>query len=413
MLSRLLAAPRSRALTVGSVFLAGIAITLVCGTLRNSEEFLFDYDARFWFLGGVMWLRGDSPYAAGPFLRLWNETFGVPPRFRAAFVYPGTILPLSVVLGAFKWETARWVMRALNFAAYAGSLLALRGAFVRGETPGPSRSERDIWIGVSAAVPGVALTMYQGQMSLLVTAGICLAWAGFRSGRTPFVTAGIFLASMKPQISVVAVLFLLARFRDRRAWPGIVLTALVAASVLVWPAQSGFVADLKGSLAEHTAQGFNRPDQYDSLVARFGTGDLGRALQWAGLLGACAAAVVLGGSARRSRLPHAEIRLFQIVLAITAVAVPVHRYDLAIHLPLVATAWALGSGWRGACLFFLVMVHGWATWICWHVDTALGLELDYHVIAGYVAAAELVLLAVWWRRDSDVPGEPERGAAVA
>ena len=197
-------------------------------------------------------------------------------------------------------------MRGVNFAAYAATLLVLRRSFIRPTDSARVRAGRDLWVGAAAGIPGVALTMFQGQMSLLVTLGVCLAWAGLRRGPTALVLAGMFLASMKPQIAMVAVLFLVACFRDRRAWLGLLLAAATGALVLLWTTPAQLVADLSGSLAEHSAQEFNLPDNYDSLVAHLGaTTTLGRALQWVGVLGGCAAAVALGVRARMRAPPPA------------------------------------------------------------------------------------------------------------
>ena len=113
----------------------------------------------------------------------------------------------------------------------------------KGEGPGHARSSGS---GSRRPRPGAALTMYQGQTTLLVTLGICLAWAGLRRPSTPLTIAGLFLASIKPQVSLVPVLYLLACFQDRRAWWGIFVSVVGAAAVLLWSSPVELARDVTG-----------------------------------------------------------------------------------------------------------------------------------------------------------------------
>ena len=102
-------------------------------------------------------------------------------------------------------------------------------------------------------------------------------------------------------------------------------------------------------------------------------------------------------------MPDAEVRLFQVALVLAAATMPLHRYDLAIFLPLLGTAWALGSTWRAATLFVLVLLHGYSWTVGWYAhrifDFSLGFQAIASDVASMLAAVELAFLLVCWQRD--------------
>lgn len=385
---------------VRAVQCLGILTVIVFGMLRHQGEFLCDYDARFWYVGGVCWWHGASPYSLDSFLSAWTSAFGSPPLFRAAFVYPGSVLPVALGLGALSWDTARWVMRIVNLVALLGSLGILRG--IARDAHGRVPPRRDLWLGIAALAPGVALTMFQGQLSLLAMLGVCVTWRGFLRASFPWLAAGFVLASIKPQLTVVPMLFLLLRHATPRTWGALAIAVTMNCLVFAWSAPARLATDLRGSLAEHAAQEFNRPDNYDSLVAHLPIVAAGTLTEVLGALLGCTLAVLLGLRARRAvaGVPHADIRLLQVALVVTGAVMPIHRYDLAIHVPLVATVWALGSSWRAIAVFACVMLHAGASSICWHLGAAAGIAVDYHAFAATVAALELALVIIFWHVDT-------------
>ncbi len=389
-----------RRIGVFAVWGFALAVAVVFGLLRHQADFLCDYDTRFWFLGGRCWLGGESPYDLESFLAAWTNAFGDGPVFRASFVYPGAVLPVSLALGAMSWDAARWTMRAANVAMLVGSMLLMRRmARDRGGTVPPGR---DVWIGAAALVPGVALTLFQGQLSLFATFGLCSAWWGLSRGKTSWLVAGLYLASIKPQLTAVPIVFLLVLHGSARTWGVAVLVAASHALVMIWSGPARLFEELRGSLAEHAAQEFNRPDNYDSLVAHLPGIAASHGLQRAGLVLGIVLAAALGVRARvrPPTLPHAEQRWMQVALVVTGIFMPIHRYDLAIHVPLVASLWALTKPARAATMFALVLLHGGASTVCWHVEARTGIACDYHRGAAVVAALELLLVSVFWHRDS-------------
>ncbi|MBL8748439.1 MAG: DUF2029 domain-containing protein [Planctomycetes bacterium] len=377
-----------------------LAAAVVFGLLRHQADFLCDYDTRFWFVGGRCWLGGESPYDLEAFLAAWTSAFGDGPVFRASFVYPGAVLPVALGLGAMSWDAARWTMRAANVALLVGSMLLMRR--MARDRGGTVPRGRDAWAGAAALVPGVALTLFQGQLSLFATFGLCGAWWGLSRGKTIWFAAGLYLASIKPQLTALPIVFLLVLHGSVRTW---IVAGLVAAShalVTLWSGPSRLFTELRGSLAEHAAQEFNRPDNYDSLVAHLPGLAASHGLQRAGLILGIALAVAMGMRARvrPPALPHVEERWMQLALVATGVFMPIHRYDLAIHVPLVASLWALVGRTRAAVMFVLVLLHGGASTVCWHIEARTGIACDYHLGAAVLAVFELVLLGVFWHRDS-------------
>jgi hypothetical protein len=389
-----------------AAWVAGVAITLwVAHSQRNS---LYDYDGRFWYVGGVMWLRGESPYAHGPFVATWIEQFGRPPADPCGFVYPGTILPISLAMGLLPWDVARWGLRGASLCAWIATWWLVRRRFVAEPSAGGTPWRRDFWAGLSLVAPGAGLTLFQGQLALLVTLGLVLTWLGLEGRRAAWVAVGAPLALVKPQLAAVPVIFLLTRYADRRAWTGLGAAVALAGSVLLWSPPARLVEDLVDSYRYHRQQFFNHPECYEHVAALFGRTPAAPMLFWTSSIVACAAAAVLGVRARRAEPPGADLRLFQIALVLTAVAMPVHRYDLAIHALVLATAWALGPAWRGVLIALLVLAHGATWWFASHVMAARETGLWKEAwdaasdVAAYVSVTQLALLAAYWWTDRRV-----------
>ena len=393
---------RSRLLVLGAYAGCGLLTLVFAHFWRN---FLFDYDTRFWFIGGVMWLDGLSPYAHDPFHETWQRTFGKPGAFPQGFVYPGTLLPVSLLLGAFPWEIARWLMRGLNAATWVGTLLLLRRHLLQHPGGTATLTTRDFWVGVAAITPGASMCLYQGQVALLVALGLTLTWIGLSQHRHALAIVGIPLALIKPQLALLPLIFLLGRYWHARAWWGLGIAGALVLAVFAWTSPSQFLSDFQDSLAAHMRQEFNHPHRYDGLSGLVGPSPLARPVLWLGIALGIAGAVALVRTVRHLRDPTVDLRALQIVLVLTALTIPIHRYDLAIYSLLLATAWVLGSTGRALLLLGLVVAQGsvarvtiwWmkpgvnSTWVEW-MDAAAQL-------AAIGAVVQFVLLVAWWRRD--------------
>ncbi len=386
---------------------AALAYTMVAGYASLSEAAIRDFDTQFWFVAGAAWWQGLSPYEFAAFEAVWNQRIGpLPPDL--AFVYPGTMLPVSLVLGSLPWEAARWLMRLGSTGALVGSLLLVRGVIRRAGALPVSASVRDGWLAAAFAVPAAGLALHQGQPTLLVLLGLCLAWSGYARSSTPAIAAGFVLAGIKPQLSLVPLLFLASCYPTRRTWWGVGAAGVVGAAVFAWSSPAILAADLGESLAVHMGQTFNQLGRYDSLVSLLGGTGLGRLGTFTGIVLGCLAAVGLGRGARAADFVT-RLRLLQLAVALTSAAMPLHRYDLVIDALLLATAWTLGSRRRAVTLAVLVLAHGRAFWIgrklVGRIDMGMASLDFYSLVASLLGGAVLAFLLWCWWRD-------HRGASV-
>jgi hypothetical protein len=397
---------------VALALLFGSALFLILyhGLLLERDSWLVDYDARFWFLGGVSWWGGQSPYDHARFTDLWLQVFGELPRRPGGFVYPGTILPLSLGLGLFPWDVARWVMRTLNLAAWAGCLAVLWDLMVRPTTWQAASRSRMLWVAVAGFSPAVGQAVYQGQIAVFVALGLLTLWRGLEARSTVWIVAGFLLAMIKPQISLAPTIFLAVAYGDRKVWIGLAATALMTSAVLLWTTPAEFVSGLATSLAEHRKQEWNQPYFYDSAFALLALTRLGGAATSVGVLVGLVAGGVLGFMGRKVDA-EARLRLLQIVVAVTLATMPVHRYDQTIHMLLVGSAWALGSPRRGIVLLALCLSHESAYRLVWRLKELTGLPMPLApTAASFLALLPVAALVWWWWQDQVRRQGPPRPA---
>src|SRR5262245_61491577 len=165
-------------------------------------------DIRWLYLAGMYWHRGISAYAptfSGPVDPWLREAVA-----RYDFAYPPQIAPLCLLLAACSPACARGLMTALNI----GSALILAAFSVRLARE-PERRDAVLratpaWV-VPALVlgnPSTAFVIWAGQTTLIATAALVLGWYYSRRGRC--LVGGLLLAvsTIKPQLSVLAILWL-------------------------------------------------------------------------------------------------------------------------------------------------------------------------------------------------------------
>lgn len=171
-------------------------------------------DMRVLYLAGMYWHRGISAYSptflgpVDPWLREAVEGYD--------FAYPPQIAPLCLLLAACSPGGARALMAALN----AGAALIL-AAFSLRLAREPKRSDGlvsradSVWL-VPALIlgnPATAFVIWAGQTTLIVTAALVAGWHYARQGR--WLLGGLLLAvsTMKPQLSLLALLWLVLERR--------------------------------------------------------------------------------------------------------------------------------------------------------------------------------------------------------
>ncbi|MBE9126901.1 MULTISPECIES: glycosyltransferase family 87 protein [unclassified Coleofasciculus] len=200
-----------------AVFLLFACVVLVVKGILGvgvSQSMGTNFDTKYLYVAGLAWLEGLNAYdpevaiQLGATLDLGN--FG--------FSYPPQIAPLCLILAAFPWAKTKVIMTFLNVFS-AGVLgffcvrLVKRPQVKILKVPGSSP-----WWFIPAIVISNPLTinvMWLGQTTLIVAAALVSSW--YYAYRDRCVLSGILIAiaSIKPQLSLLIILWFLLERRWR------------------------------------------------------------------------------------------------------------------------------------------------------------------------------------------------------
>ena len=330
---------RFPALLTGGVIL--FCVLSLCSVLYRADiagrgALLYDFDAQYWYVGGACWLAGQSPYDAAAFARMWTRTLGdhTKPSYDTAFVYPPTLLLLGVPMALLPWDSARLLLRIGLYGCFiAGCLLAMR--MVLGRVAGGWRNHA-LWLlaGCCGLLVSVSQAVLQGQTSLIVMCGILLLVLGWQRQRSSLFILGLLVAAIKPQISLLVLLFALFGGAHRQVLVGVAVTALVSALLLLGAPDTALAAHVRESIQIHMQQQvFNQYQHYDGLPGLLAAHLGGRPAFLGGIALGMAAAVALGRLQRRHSMP--DPFLLQLVYALSVALMPLHRYDTVLYVPLL------------------------------------------------------------------------------
>lgn len=308
-------------------------------------------DGEFFFVAGKAWARGASPYDLDVFHAIWRDHLPIAPF--GSFVYPPTAVLLALPLAPFDANTAERLYDVANLAALI-AVWGLGAALLR-----RARPETDPLLivaliaatGFIAQVPG---SLGIGQPGLFALLGI-LGAALCHLEQRPWLGAGfVALASVKPQLALIPLVYLFAAGGHRVVVRGVVVAALIAAAGTAVPSFEHAWHGYRESLQFHREMGFNQGDEYSSLtalLANFGVRDL--ALGWGVFLGA-ALAVVLGSRARASG-EHLLLHL-AVTLVLGLVFVPVHTYDWVLLVGAVMLLATARPRWAALSMAFAMVL---------------------------------------------------------
>jgi Glycosyltransferase family 87 len=282
------------------------------------EQQLQAHDFRWLYVAGRAWLEGTSPHVPANFFKVWNALLG---NAEAPLASPPTLAVVSVPVALLPWDRAYILYDAINIAAYALILLFLLGT-VRHRGPPPPRWRIALALGVvalSSAVPGV---IYAGQTSLVATAGIAGALYCTLKGRLWLAACWMVLASIKPQLSLLPLVWLCVWRPMLLPRTALTVGMVVAASLaLAWDPQ--FLSGMIEGLRMYRNFPFNRLENSSvGLYRWFGPGMVASAAPWV----AVAATLVLAYWQRRS----ANVAVLGIPMLLTALLMPIHPYDLTL-----------------------------------------------------------------------------------
>jgi hypothetical protein len=269
------------------------------------------------------------------------------------FFYPPQASAFCILLGLFPYTVAREVWLSLNLAAIA-AIVALVCLIVREETPNRWTAGAGVLAAVVIGNPFTAHVVWMGQTALVAFAATFAAWRF--AGRARWVAAGICLglASYKPQICMLVVLWLLLE----RNWR-VLLTAGVSATVLaLYPILSqgplGALLAWRAGISTGYGMEFNLPSfshkvGLESLFYAGGVSVSAGVLLGAGIL------LTLGLWRIRARLLQNDILALLMAITFTFSGF-LHDYDYVALAPMYVALWRLAPASLPATISSLALV---------------------------------------------------------
>jgi hypothetical protein len=215
---------------VGPALLAAAVLALVCfGVVGVGREGMQGFDGRVLFAAGRAWLMGLNPYDHAQLVR---AVAGLPDMNLDGmqFLYPPQSGAMCAVLGLFPYAIARLAWLVFNLVSVAaiawGTVSLLRSR------PGGEDDRLGQWVVAAAfvACPFTAHVVFMGQTTIVAFAATMGAWLLSRSGRRIAAGLCLGLASYKPQVSILVIVWFLLE-RDWRTLLVAAVTGLVLALV--------------------------------------------------------------------------------------------------------------------------------------------------------------------------------------
>jgi len=206
----------SQKLWVRVTCLLGACVLLIIASIIGFNQ---HFDTKYLYVAGLSWWEGSNAYDPEVASRLGaNQSLG-------SFFYPPQIAPLCLLLGAFPWTQAKVVMTLLNVFS-AGVLAYLCVLLVKQPQVKQLRvsGSGSVWFipAIVLANPFTLNVILLGQTTLIVAAALVSGW--YYAYRNRWVLSGILIAisTIKPQLSLLVILWLLLE----RCWRLLAVAAL-------------------------------------------------------------------------------------------------------------------------------------------------------------------------------------------
>ncbi len=337
---------------LGTLKVLGLSVQiLLCGayltsTLQRHSD-ARDIDTRFWYAAGQCCRQGVTPYSPEKFRQVWDDSDCQRIEDPVTFAYPPTFLPWCVASTVFHWPGAGLFFNCVNLCALGVTFVSLYTIWHR-RFPAIERWEVAFLISLGTFVAAVPTTLFTGQTGLLATCGVALTLLGCERNNSAATTAGLLLASIKPQLTGLSVLWCLLAYRSKRTLVPIgVAMSLLTIYLLVYSPAS-FLADFKTSAALYRLK--NQLDPYADLsVLLQGHTSIGPAQ----IVLAAAAFLIVGLAAiRTTGWPPGGLAL---PVAATICLSPTRPYDwvlLILCFPLLALP---TLGWRSRVSMLILL----------------------------------------------------------
>lgn len=344
----------SSRLFLSATLLAAIGLTTALGVLGAGHGGVSQTnpDMRILYLAGVSWHDGVSAYSPPPSSPTdpWLQNA----LARYDFAYPPQIAPFSLLLATFSPAGAKRVMTGVNIAS-AVILAVLCVHLARGSevTSAVGADDASGWL-IPAVVLGnfsTAFVIWAGQTTLIVTAALMLGWYDARRDR--WLRGGILLAisTIKPQLSFLAIFWLVLERRWRTLAVAGLTILLFAAIPMIISGPLNVVVEWFAA-AQAYANG-----SYNLLGSRMVFG-LRNLLHVAGITAPSLlpAAIMLCGVLWYFRSSIADEDILAMLVSVSLLCGFTHSYDLAALMPLVPAFWRHLHAFPNASVVALVLM---------------------------------------------------------
>jgi hypothetical protein len=321
-------------------------------------------DGRFMYVAGTCWLHGESPYDRKVYQTRWMEEIeSLPnPPYKAMqqqdarpvdlqtleehavmFPYPPSIGVVVIPVALLPWDYAMHALAVLSLLCAGLSIYYTVEIINRVMGSAQSGPILTVACGGCFLFSAVPATSWTGQMSLISLLG-CVGATHYALSRR-YCLAGLFitLASIKPQMALLLILYLLVVSRD---WRLLVYSSLICAAVslgiLLCGGDLNPIPEFLDGLALRQQGGFNDPQLMGGaywLVAQFVEQHVTLALSLIGIAATVLVSIYASSTSKsifnpmQDRPPAARLQtliLWLAVVLLTTIFMPVHSYDRVI-----------------------------------------------------------------------------------
>ncbi len=324
--------------------LLSVASLVAFGLVGIGRQGPINFDGSVLYAAGRAWLNQADPYDHAALARAVADVPGMDVT-QLGFFYPPQSAAICVLLGLFPYSIASRVWILVNLGALATVVRFILTVMQERRQPGPDGGkERARWSGwiVAAIAIGNPFTLHviwMGQTSLLAVAAILGTW--FYSGRRRWLAAGLCLglASFKPQLCLLVVLWLILERHWRTLLAGgVTAAALASYAMLVQGGPLGALRAWHDGVTSGYGMMFNLP----SFSHKVGVESLVYAIAGVSLPGL---PIMLTGIALtvlawffRTHFDRVTILALLMIITVTF-SVYLHDYDYVALIPAYLALW--------------------------------------------------------------------------
>jgi hypothetical protein len=378
---------------MASIFLFVLGISYLLFHFTKSLNLsATDFDA-LW-MGGKFWIEGKNPYD-DTYAHYIQSYFAN--QYARDFIYPFNWSMPARMLATLDIETATLFWRLTNFTVLFASMVML-GLTIRKLQQPVSLRHLFATVGVICLMQGTPVVFTLGQSSIIILGGVSLILYGVATGTSIWLTLGLVIVLLKPQIGIPITAALMAFpifFRS-------IIGACLLTAALSVPAflSHGLVNPLIGFLHNVGQYGTSTHNMPNDMTGIRNLASVLLGVDMPGLVLVAIAALAALGAANFLNLSRAKDSMnpiCSILLALTIIffIVPLHLYDFPILAPLILIVLVhFDRAWWILLLWLMVICRAG------NIPRWLGIEVvgNINISAELIVsvAALLVLIGTVW-----------------